>query len=140
MSLNKDGPQIVDINEDIVLCDHCGTNLIDVANYTFDGNTVSESYYWDETCTCKGCNSKFILRYNIFDKEGHIYPSIFSEDINNPEYNWQEILNDIQKEVITEHLTDCEVCRDRLSQEMLSDAWFKDFIESIRSRSESGKD
>jgi len=128
--------QVVDINEEIVLCRICGTNIVDIANYIFDNETIAEPYYWEERCTCKGCANNFILRYNVFDKEGHIYSSVFSEDINNPEYNWLDKLSDSQKEVITEHITACEVCRERLSQELLADAWLKELIESLRQKSE----
>lgn len=124
--------QIVDINEKEIFCQYCGADLIDIANYIFYGGKISELHYWKELCKCKKCKNNFILRHNIYDKYGHIYPHIFSEDINNPEYKWQEILTEEQKELIAKHLTNCEICRDRLSQEILSDAWLKSFIENLK--------
>lgn len=126
--------QVVDINEDIVLCRHCGSNIVDIANYMYDGDKILYASYWEELCVCKECGNNFILQFHIFDKAGHIYSSIFSEDINNPEYQWQEELTDEQKEVIADHIKDCEECRDRLSQEILTDAWLKDFIEALKSK------
>ncbi len=126
--------QTVDINEEMVLCQNCGTNIIDIANYIFDNDMIAEPYYWEERCVCKGCGNQFILQYNIFDKGGHIYSSVFSEDINNPEYHWLDKLSDAQKEIITEHITECGICRERLSQELLADAWLKDLIENLRQR------
>lgn len=128
--------QVVDINEEIILCNHCGTNIIDIANYMYDGDKITYPYYWEELCVCKNCGNNFILQYHIFDKEGHVHSSIFSEDINNPEYNWQEALTDEQKEVITEHIKDCKICQDRISQEILADAWLKNFIEELRLKQE----
>jgi len=126
------GLQVVDINEETVLCNNCGTNILDIANYFFDHETVAKPYYWEELCVCKGCGNNFILRYNIFDKEGHIYSSVFSEDINNPEYHWLDQLNDSQKEVITDHIKDCDICRERISQELLADAWLKELIHTLK--------
>jgi hypothetical protein len=125
-------PQIVDINEDIVPCIKCGANLVDVANFKYDGQIVTEATFVEEACCCKKCDRSFIMHYDLFDPKGHIYSKVFSEDINNPEVNWQDALTDAQKKTISEHLEHCEVCTDRLSQETLTDAWLKDFVVNLR--------
>ena len=129
--------QIVDINKDTVPCESCGVNIADVANFTFDGQVVSESRYREEKCKCRHCNASFILHYDLFDEEGHIniHSGSFSEDINNPNYHWPEALTENQKQTISDHLRDCKICQDRLDQEILNDAWLKDLMNQIRKAS-----
>jgi hypothetical protein len=124
--------QIVDINKDQVPCQGCGVNIVDVANFTFDGEIFSEPRYREEKCKCRNCGASFILHYDLFDVEGHIHSRVFSEDINSPSYHWPEALADNQKQTITGHLKDCKVCQDRLDQEILTDAWLKDIMDQLR--------
>jgi len=124
--------QIVNINSDHALCKRCGSNIIDIANFSFDGEIISEPTYREEKCRCRHCSAPFLLHYDFFDADGHIHPRVFSEDINNPLYHWSEILADNQKKVISEHLRDCKICQDRLDQELLTDAWLRDFMEQLR--------
>jgi hypothetical protein len=120
--------QIVDINQNRVLCEKCGANIVDLANFSYDGKSESTSMDRKEFCRCRHCSTSFILHYEMFDLQGHIYPSIFTEDINNPSCNWPDNLTEEQKEVVSDHLVRCKECMDRLSQELLTDAWLKDFI------------
>jgi transcription elongation factor Elf1 len=124
--------QIVDINEATVPCVICGSNLIDITNFMYDGQTTSTATYREERCKCKQCGTLFILHYNLFDENGHVYSKVFTEDINNPTYNWQDALTEEQKAKISEHLQHCEICVDRLSHEILTDAWLKGFINDLR--------
>jgi len=131
----KTDTQIVDINKDTVLCDSCGANIVDVANFVFDGEIISEPTYREEKCKCQHCNVSFILHYDLFDEEGHIHSRVFSEDINNPSYHWPEALTENQKQSIVEHLKGCKICQNRLDQEILTDAWLKDIMNQLRKSS-----
>jgi len=124
--------QTININEDSVPCINCGINIADIENFTYEGKFLSEPLYRKELCRCKKCTSLFILHYDLFDMEGHIFARVFSEDINNPSYNWQELLSEKQKNAISDHLLKCHICRERLSQEILTDAWFASFIHGIK--------
>jgi len=130
--------QIVNINTDHASCVRCGSDINDITNFSFDGEIISEPTYREEKCRCKHCNAPFLLHYDLFDADGHIHPRVFSEDINNPFYHWSEILSDNQKKVISEHLKDCGICQDRLNQELLTDAWLKDFMEQLRNAKKVG--
>ena len=77
------------------------------------------------------------MRYDLFDGDGHIYPVVFTGDINNPSYNWQDLLTAEQKDEIRRHMEGCRECTDRLSEEMLNDAWFASFMDELRERAKS---
>lgn len=124
--------QVVDINKNEAPCAKCGANLIDISNFVYDGKSNARPTYIEELCKCRKCNTQFIMHYDIFDSEGHIYSKIFTEDINNEEYSWQDALTEEQKKKVSEHLKYCNECLDRLSQEMLTDAWLKSFITHLR--------
>jgi hypothetical protein len=126
--------QIVDISQDVVKCDVCGANIVDLANFVYEGKSESTAFDQKEFCRCRHCSTPFILHYKMFDSEGHIYPSVFTEDINNPESNWPDNLTAEQKESVSEHLKKCQVCMDRLEHELLTDAWLRDFIASRKGK------
>ncbi len=123
-------------NED-EYCIHCKSNILDLANFTYEGEVKSEPTYWEELCVCKSCNTSFIIHYDIFDAKGHIFSRVFSEDINDINYKWQETLTDAQKDIIAEHLENCEKCRKRLCAEILSNAWFSNFMDELRKKRSS---
>jgi hypothetical protein len=82
---------IININKEKALCSKCGANILDIANVTYEKNTKSDPRYQEELCHCKVCETKFIMHYDFFDKDGHIWSRVFSEDINNPKFRWQEL-------------------------------------------------
>ena len=124
--------QVVDINNDHAPCESCGANIVDVANFIYDGEAISEATYREEKCKCRQCGRPFILHYDLFDLDGHIQSRVFSEDINNPSYHWPEILSDSQKQAVADHLKDCKICQDRLDTELLTDAWLKGIMSQLR--------
>jgi len=124
--------QIVNIDSEAVPCKQCGSNLIDVSNFSYDGHTDTTATVREEHCRCKKCGTPFILHYDLFDSSGHIHSKVFTEDLNNSSYNWQDALTEEQKLAIADHLQSCSICVDRLSHEMLTDAWLKSFISSLR--------
>lgn len=126
--------QKVDIGSTEELCQFCNADLTDIANFTFKDEIRAEPRYWQELCECGGCDQKFVMHYDIFDSAGHIYQRVFSEDINNVHYNWMEDLTEEQKTEITSHLKDCTICNDRLSQEQLSEAVVKEFMQNLRKK------
>ena len=126
--------QIVDINQDVVKCDVCGANIVDLVNFIYSGKSESTALDRKEFCQCRHCLTPFILHYDMFDSQGHIYPSIFTEDINNPSCNWPDNLTEEQKESVSGHLQECKICVDRLAQELLTDAWLRDFIASRKGK------
>jgi hypothetical protein len=117
--------QIVDINQDIVTCAKCGANLVDCGNFIYEEKIVNSATDRREYCLCRHCFSPFILLYNIFDPEGHVYPSFFCEDPNDLSCNWQNLLAEEQKMAVSKHMETCQICTDRLVEGQLSDAWFR---------------
>jgi hypothetical protein len=113
-------------------CNKCGANLLDLANFRYLEKQRKEPTFWEELSECVKCKTKFILHYDIFDEKGHIHKNIFSEDVNNLEYNWQDILDESQKKVIFNHLKTCKECQERLNNEILVDAWFRDLLSNLR--------
>lgn len=122
--------QKINITEAHAACRVCGTDIMELNNFRYAGKTITEPRFFEELCVCLGCNATFLIHYDIFDRAGHINPRTFTGDVNNPDYNWQDSLTDAQKNLIAEHLSFCPVCRDRLSEEILSDAWFAGIIHS----------
>ena len=129
--------QIVKIQKNNQYCERCHINLINRGintqiNFIYKNRRINHPTYWDELCECNNCHYQFYLRHDIFDEEGHIYSSIFTEDINNPEYSWMNILTDNQKVKIAEHVEKCDTCKKALIEEHLIDASFKAFITHLR--------
>lgn len=125
---------IVDINSETARCKGCGANITDVANFTFTEEVYSEPTYREEVCKCKHCGTSFLLHYDIFDSEGHVFTRVFSEDINNPDYHWPEALTDSQKKLVSEHLESCIICQDRLENDLLTDVWLKSIITQLKGK------
>ena len=129
---NQKALQVVNINQEVAGCSSCGSDLVDIANIEYQGRAESTPTYREELCKCRNCGQLFSLRYDLFDAEGHIYSRVFVEDVNNPNYHWQDLLTDEQKEKIAEHLNNCDVCSNRLDHEILSDAWLKSFMGRLK--------
>ena len=126
--------QIVDINQDVVKCEKCGANIVDLANFIYEGIFVNTSIDRRDYCHCRHCFSPFFILYPIFDPQGHVYPSIFCEDINDLSSNWLDYITDEQKKVVADHLLSCRACRDRLNYELLTDGLLRAMLRSLRSR------
>jgi hypothetical protein len=124
--------QRVHINQERAKCAVCGSNLLEITNFKYAGKTLTEPTHSDEVCICRICRTQFLLRYDFFDEDGHINPYTFSEDANDPEYNWQDNLTDEQRKIIASHLQECPVCQDRLSEQILKDAWFADILHKAK--------
>jgi hypothetical protein len=118
----------INIDQEKGTCIICGANILDIANIAYDGEYKMDPRYREELCHCRSCNTKFIIHYDLFDAEGHVCSRVFSEDINNRDFKWQDLLNKEQLDGIAKHLESCDVCKDRLSEEMLSDAWFASVV------------
>lgn len=139
MYSNWEELQKIDIGSDEELCQHCNTDLTDIANFTFKDEIRTEPRYWQELCECGVCGHKFIMHYDIFDSAGHIYQRVFAEDINNVDYKWTEDLTEEQTKEISNHLKDCPICNDRLSQVQLAEALVKVFMVNLRKKLKGDK-
>ncbi len=128
------GIQIIKLDDKKTNCKKCGTNLTDVNNITYLEKRWSEPKHWDELSKCDKCGNEFLLRHEIFDPKGHINAYVFTEDINDSNYNWIDNLNNIQKEIIAGHIEKCTACQKRLQEELLSDARLKSIFSSLRKR------
>ena len=120
-------PQKININEPAT-CLNCGADIHDITNIRYAEKYVTGPKFREELNFCKKCGTEFILRYDLFDHEGHIHPRVFSEDPNDPKYNWTDLLTDEQKKVIAEHLKDCPVCNKRLMEQIELDVWFSSIL------------
>lgn len=124
--------QIVTIHMSRASCDKCGSNLTELGTHSFTGRVENSPTYRREHCICNACNEPFIYEYPIFDQDGHVSEFIFSGDINDPDYNWPDSLTEEQKKVVISHLENCLICRERITEEMLSDALFSSIIHKGR--------
>lgn len=124
--------QIVDLNNDQAPCSKCGSNLAILGSFTHCDIKDNTEKIKNEICQCKTCGEKFILQYNFFDITGHINSFVFSGDVNDPTYNWQDQLTDAQKDAIGNHLKNCSVCNHRLNNEITSDAWLASLIHNSK--------
>jgi len=113
----------VEVSEETSLCQKCGMNILNINNFRYAGETRAAEFFTEELCECRGCGTNFIIRYELFDG-GHISNKTFSSDINDPEHSWHDNLTEAQKKVIAEHLEFCQICKEKLSEEILRDAWF----------------
>jgi uncharacterized protein with PIN domain len=122
------GIQTISANKEKASCNKCGANILDILNMAYEEKFKTDPRYREELCHCRFCGTKFIIHYDLFDKNGHVYSRVFGEDINNPEFKWQDLLVKEQIDEIAAHLSTCEVCKNRLSEEMLSDALLSSVI------------
>ena len=125
-------PRRISVSDTDAACAKCGVNILDIRNFKYSGKTMMSPEFREELCECRHCGAEFILRYNIFDKNGHIEQRVFTGDINDPEYNWQDSLVEDQKKAIADHLKKCKLCNDRLEDEVLTDAWFASVIHEYK--------
>ena len=124
--------QIVNILEETAPCKICGTDLSVLGKFTYLGVANNTARQKDERCKCNTCHTEFITHYDFFDKDGHINNFIFSGDINDPTYNWQDQLTPEQTKEIGEHLLTCKICNDRLNEEVTSDAWLASLLHNYK--------
>lgn len=120
--------QKINISQKEAFCIKCGANLLDVRNIRWLKKNILKPTFREELFQCRKCNAEFIIHYNLFDKNGHINPRAFTEDINDSSYNWQDNLSSEQKELIEKHLKNCSICCQRFDTENLNDAWFASII------------
>ena len=109
-------------------CDVCGSSLLDIKNIKYSGICYNSPTCREEVCICRNCETRFILKYELFTEDGHINRKIFSGDANDLNHNWQDNLTDEQKKTVGEHLKGCPICSENLNEEMLSDAWFSSIV------------
>ena len=125
--------QIVNImSEESTPCSVCGRNLNELGNFVYLGFTKNSLREKDEQCKCTKCGTEFIMHYDYFDSDGHINSFVFNGDINDPSYNWQDQLTSEQTIEIAEHLTTCNVCSNRLNDEIASDAWLASLLHNYK--------
>lgn len=125
---NWDNLQHININMEHAPCNTCGADIADIVNIKYDGEAISTPSYRQELCVCRSCGQFFVLHYDIFDIAGHIFSRVFTEDANNPKFNWTDLLTDEQKDKISKHLESCDICINRISKQQLRDAWFASII------------
>ena len=129
--------QKVNIADEQAACSNCGANILDIANFRYAEKCETGPRFREEVNVCKKCGTEFILRYDLFDEEGHIHPRVFSDDPNDPKYNWQDLLTQEQKDTIAAHLKDCQICNDRLTDEQLDNARFASILHQNRIKKET---
>lgn len=126
--------QTVLISSKTAVCESCGADIREIKNIKYAGTTVNGPTYREELYECRKCSTKFIIRYEFIEADGHINSRTFSSDVNDPNYNWQEALTEEQKKLVSGHLKTCKLCNDKLSEEMLMDAWFASIIHSRKKK------
>jgi len=111
-------------------CKNCGQDLTEIGNFVYTGVTVDSPRKKNEECACRKCGEHFIIQYRYFDEKNHIKAFVFNGDINDPTYNWQDQLTSEQKKEISDHLLICDICKERLDEETLTDAWIASLLHS----------
>jgi hypothetical protein len=111
-----------------VFCRICQNDLTQLGHFEYLQLTDDTPVYKDEHCTCNRCGTEFLLRYELFTPQKHINPLVFSQDINDPTFNWQDQFTKEQLHEIQAHLKTCKRCSNILEEELLSDAWFANFM------------
>lgn len=124
--------QIVQFNKTGEICQHCKKSLTNIKNMTYLKKRWGYSKHWDELHKCDNCTQTFLLRHNIFDGKGHIHSFVFTEDINNTNYNWMDNLNEVQKLSIAKHIKKCSLCQKNLSNQLLMDAHLKELFQNLK--------
>lgn len=127
--------QRVTIGDDNARCSGCEGSLSFLADYTYDNRYRCTSTYREELCKCSHCGKQFVLHHDLFDEKGHVYARVFTGDVNNPDYNWQDLLTSSQKKAVAIHMKNCFECQDRLNNEVLTDAWFSSLMNDLRKKS-----
>jgi len=120
--------QVVAYDSEYAPCLGCGNDLSELGSFEYAKIELNEDRYRKEFCTCKNCGKVFIIRYDFFDSGGHIQEFVFSEDINNPESNWQDIFTHGQRHAFKEHMKECTMCCSKLDETLLLDSWILDIL------------
>jgi hypothetical protein len=123
--------QRVEIDQKIK-CDICHSDLLNVSNIKFTGKTFEEDRCHNEEYICRNCKSPFIISFPIFDKEGHIEPRVFSEDLNDLEDDWRKRFTPAQKKLIEDHLRTCLKCQQSVDEETLQNTFLKIAFQKLR--------
>jgi hypothetical protein len=117
----KNNLQIINFSHDTTgFCNKCGHELI-LGAITYTGICIDTADSRQEEYKCNKCGSIFIAKYDIFDSEHHINPSVFNGDPNDPSFSFEELWTAEQQKTIAEHLLYCRVCQNRRDLEFLSD-------------------
>jgi hypothetical protein len=124
--------QIINILDEAAPCKICGSDLTVLGKFIYLGVASNTANQKDERCKCTTCQTEFITHYDFFDAEGHINSFIFSGDVNDPTYNWQDKLTPEQKEEIGKHLFTCKICSGRMDEEVTSDAWLASLLHNYK--------
>ena len=124
--------QVVAYDSEYAPCLECGNDLSELGSFEYAKIELNEDKYKKEFCTCKKCGKVFIIRYDFFNSEGHIQEFVFSEDINNPESNWQDIFTFGQRLAFKEHLKECVVCCSKLDETLLLDSWVLELLNTVK--------
>jgi hypothetical protein len=127
-----DNLQIIKIDQKNVACQKCNIDILDISNAEYVGQFEDTPHYRKELYKCRGCQTLFWIQYDLMDVQGHIYQRIFSNDVNDPNYKWQDIWTPEQIKTIEDHLKACQICRDKPDNEMISEARFSDFLNRVR--------
>lgn len=121
------------IKDSEAVCASCGSNLFDVTKIKYEGESVQMELFTEELFSCRSCGTRFVIRYDIFDNEGHINHQVFTGDVNDHRHHWQDNFSEEQKAVIGDHLKLCQECNNRLAEETLMDGWLGNIIHRGRS-------
>ena len=124
--------QIINNQDETASCKVCDSDLTVLGSFTYLGVTFNFPRFKNEQCRCNKCQTEFTLHYELFDKDGHINNFVFGGDINDTTYNWQDQLTIYQKEEIGEHLRTCQICIERLNDEVTSDAWLASLLHNYK--------
>ena len=120
----------------IKLCRGCKReiNVLSLLQFKYLGKQLFESRYLDELMQCRHCKTNFIIRWNLFDKDGHILSRVFSEDPNDLNVSWMDSLSESQKKEIANHMSNCIICQNKLNESQLETAQFSALLNRLRTK------
>jgi len=113
-------------------CIGCGLNFGELKSFTMTGARTTAPTYTEEGIRCTSCDMEYALRYEWFDKSGHVGEHVFSEDPNDPTFNWFDLLTPDQRMGIQAHIQQCPVCQAREIEAHLENARFAALIHRLQ--------
>jgi hypothetical protein len=121
--------QIINANNENARCRHCG-RTVELGSFKYAGEVNDYPKYRLEKNVCN-CGKEFLMRFNLFDKNGHIDRNVFNGDLNDPNYQWRDLWTKEQVEALDAHMAICKDCMAQHDEVVLEDAVLGAIIHSL---------
>ncbi len=129
---------VVRITDPNARCRNCGNNLSELGSFNvIAGETIYDGPKFRlEPNKCKACGKQFLLRYDLFDRDGHVSECVFRAfDINDDSFDFRSLWTPEQIKQIENHAfagTGCATCISAYNEAVLDEAKLKSLFKSLR--------